>query len=94
MVKAIFAIAGGVGFVAFMLSVFCALQMMNYRKPGVPGIWYAFNGYAFLTGRNFEPPAEPFRRLLAMCFAAFFAAIVIGMVFVTIYVNAPPEPVG
>jgi hypothetical protein len=81
MVKAIFAVAGGVAFVAVMLAVFAALQMMRHTKPGVPAIWYAFNGYAFFTGRNFEPPAEPARRLFAMCAIAFFVAILIGIAF-------------
>ncbi|MCC6917985.1 MAG: hypothetical protein IT548_02205 [Alphaproteobacteria bacterium] len=81
MVKAIFAVAGGVAFVAVMLAVFSALQMMRYRKPGVPTSWYAFNGYAFFTGKNFEPPAEPLRRLFAMCMIAFLVAILIGIAF-------------
>lgn len=81
MVKVIFAIAGGVAFVAVMLAIFACSAMMSHRKPGVPKSWYAWNGYAFLTGRNFQPAAEPARRLIVMCFVAFFIAIVVAIAF-------------
>lgn len=81
MVKIIFAIAGGVAFVAWMLAIFAAIAMMSHTKPGVPRSWFLWNGYAFLTGRNFEPSAEPARRLIVMCFAAFFLAILIAIAF-------------
>lgn len=93
MVKAIFAIAGGVAFVSVMLAVFAANAMMRYRKPGVPTSWYLLNGYAFFTGKNFEPPAEPGRRLFMYCMIAFFAAIVIGLAFGLIGWPDPNAPV-
>lgn len=81
MVKAIFAIAGGVSFVTLMLSIFAGAAMMGHRKPGVPRSWYMWNGYAFLTGRNFLPGAEPARRLILLCFSVFVLAIVIAIAF-------------
>lgn len=81
MVKVIFAIAGGVAFVTWMLAIFAGVAMMNHAKPGVPRSWYVWNGYAFLTGRNFLPGAEPARRLMMLCFAVFLLAVVIGVAF-------------
>lgn len=93
MVKAIFAVAGGVAFVSIMLAVFAASAMLRERKPGVPTSWYLWNGYAFLTGKNFNPPAEPSRRLFTLCFAAFFLAILIAIVFGLIGWPDPNAPV-
>lgn len=81
MVKVIFALAGGVAFVSVMLAFFAAAQMMRHTRPGVPAIWYAWNGYAFFTGKNFEPPAEPMRRLFTLCMIAFFIAVIAGITF-------------
>ena len=92
MVKAIFAVAGGVAFVAFMLGVFAAAGMMNHRKPGVSTLWYAWNGYAFFTGRNFDPKAEPMRRLFMLCAAAFMLAVLVGVTCGLIYLHSPPTP--
>ena len=97
MVKAIFAIAGGVAFVAVMLGFFAASNMMQFRKPGVPLIWYLWNGYAFFTGKNFEPPAEASRRLFVLCGGAFFLALVIAIIFGLIGwpdPNLTPPPAG
>ena len=91
MVKAIFAVAGGVAFVSVMLAIFAAAAMMTHRKAGVPTSWYLWNGYAFLTGKNFDPPAEPSRRLFMLCFAVFFLAILIAVTFGLIgWPNPPP----
>jgi hypothetical protein len=92
MVKAIFAVAGGIAFVAFMLGIFAAAAMLTHRKPGVPNSWFMWNGYAFFTGRNFEPPAEPSRRLFMLCAAAFFLALIIGVVFGVLYYAYPQTP--
>ncbi len=81
MVKIIFAIAGGVAFVAWMLAVFAAMAMMSHTKPDVPKSWFLWNGHAFLTGKNFDPAAEPARRLMMLCFAAFILAILIAIAF-------------
>ena len=81
MVKAIFAVAGGVAFVAVMLAVVAAASMLRERKPGVPTSWFVWNGYAFFTGKNFTPPAEPSRRLFTLCAAAFFLAVIIAILF-------------
>ncbi len=81
MVKVIFAIAGGVAFTAVMLAIFAAIAMFSHKKPGVPGSWYFWNGHAFLTGRNFEPAAEPARRLFMLCMGVFFLAVLIGITF-------------
>ncbi len=91
MVKAIFAIAGGVTAVALILAIFAAMSMLQHRKPGVPTAWYAWNGYAFLTGRNFEPPAEPSRRLFSLCVLVFMIALVIGVAFALIGWPGPGE---
>ncbi|MBL9012047.1 MAG: hypothetical protein JNL56_12805 [Alphaproteobacteria bacterium] len=92
MVKAIFAVAGGIAFVAFMLAIFAASGMLNHRKEGVSSAWFVWNGYAFFTGRNFDPKAEPMRRLFVLCAAAFFLALIVGAVFVVLYVNSAPVP--
>ena len=81
MVKVIFAVAGGVIFVSILLAWFAAAHMMRYRKAGVPLSWYAWNGWAFFTGRNFEPPAEPSRRLFILCVVAFFIGLVAFIAF-------------
>jgi hypothetical protein len=92
MVKAIFAVAGGVAFVALMLGVFAAAAMMTHRKNGVPTSWYLWNGYAFFTGKNFNPHAEPSRRLFMLCGVAFFLAILIAIAFGLIGWPNPPPP--
>lgn len=81
MVKIIFAIAGGVAFTAVMLAIFAAIAMFSHRKPGVPNAWFMRNGHAFFTGRNFDPEAEPARRLFMLCFVVFFLAIIIAVAF-------------
>lgn len=81
MVKIIFAIAGGVAFTAVMLAIFAAIAMFSHRKPDVPSGWYLRNPHAFFTGRNFDPAAEPARRLFALCAIAFVLAIVIAVTF-------------
>ncbi len=81
MVKIIFAIAGGVAFTAVMLAVFAAIAMFSHKKPDVPGAWYMWNGYAFFTGRNFDPAAEPARRLFILCAGVFFLAVIIAITF-------------
>lgn len=90
MVKVLFALGGGVAFVAVMLAFFAAGQMMRHRKPGVPTLWYMWNGWAFFTGRNFEPPAEPARRLFMLCAVAFFFALVTVIAFGLIGWPTPP----
>lgn len=92
MVKIIFAIGGGVAFTAWMLAIFAAIAMFSHRKPGVPTSWYMWNGYAFFTGRNFEPAAEPARRLFTLCVVVFFLAIVISIAFGLIGWSDPNAP--
>lgn len=90
MVKAIFSMAGGIAIVAFILAVVASRAMLTHTKPGVPKIWFAVNGYAFFTGRNFEPEAEPARRLFVLCAIAFFAAVLTFAVFGAIGWPSPP----
>lgn len=92
MVKAIFAIAGGVAFVSVMLGFFAAGQMLRHKKPGVSTLWFGLNGWAFFTGRNFEPPAEPSRRLFMLCAIAFVVAMIAFVAFGLIGWPPPPPP--
>jgi hypothetical protein len=92
MVKVFFALGFGVAIVAWLLGLFAALSMLQFRKPEVPKSWFLWNGYAFFTGRNFTPSAEAPRRLFVLCAAAFFIAVLTIIAFGLVGWESPPPP--
>ncbi len=80
MVKAVIAVSVGVAIVSLIIAVMAARLMLKHRSPAVSGAWFLWNGYAFYTGRNFEPAAEPAHRLYRHAFHAFFGAIAVALV--------------
>lgn len=67
-------------FAAWVMAVLAVLQMLKHREPGVSGWWFATNGMAFFTGRNFLPEAAPARRQFLRYAGLFALAVVVGMI--------------
>jgi len=64
-------------FAAWIMAVLSALSMMKHRTPGISGWWFATNGIAFFTGKNFEPGAAGPRRHFIR-YAGFFALVIVA----------------
>lgn len=79
MLQAASTILAVVAFAAWVMAVMSALEMLKHRKAGVSGWWFATNGFAFFSGKNFEPGADAPRRRFLRYAGLFALALVAGM---------------
>ena len=79
-----------IAFAAWVMAVSAAWAMMRHRTPGVSPWWFAVNGIAFFSGRNFEPGAEPFRRRFLRWAGIFFLALLAALILAAVAVPQSP----
>ena len=76
-----------VAVVAWLVALVTCVQLFRLRLDDISGWDMAFNGMVWFRADTFKPVARPLHRRFLLAFAAFFAAVIV-MVLFTILIRA------
>jgi len=79
--------AAAVAGIAWLVALVTCIQLFRMRLDDIGGWELAFNGMAWFRADTFKPIARPLHRRFLLAFAAFFAAVLV-MVLFTILIRA------